>query len=130
MASTIETPSGLSSGQAMDLEARYGAHNYHPLPVVLSRGEGVFFWDAGGKALLRLPLRLLGREPGPPAPAASSRHGEQAERVTLTSRAFYNDAWALSRNSPSFGYEKVLPMNTGAEAVETALKMARRWGYR
>ena len=132
MSSTIETPTGLSSEQAMDLEARYGAHNYHPLPVVLTRGEGVFLWDPEGRRYFDFLSAYSAVNQGHCHPKIVAAMVEQAGRLALTSRAFYNDALGPFEKhiTELFGYDKVLPMNAGAEGVETALKLARRWGYR
>jgi ornithine--oxo-acid transaminase len=132
MASTIETPTGLSSGQAMDLEARYGAHNYHPLPVVLTRGEGVFLWDPEGNRYFDFLSAYSAVNQGHCHPRIVEAMVDQAGRLALTSRAFYNDTLGPFEKHVTelFGYDKVLPMNAGAEGVETALKLARRWGYR
>jgi ornithine--oxo-acid transaminase len=132
MASTIETPTGLSSGQAMDLEARYGAHNYHPLPVVLTRGEGVFLWDPEGNRYFDFLSAYSAVNQGHCHPRIVEAMVDQAGRLALTSRAFYNDTLGPFEKhiTELFGYDKVLPMNAGAEGVETALKLARRWGYR
>lgn len=132
MASTIETPTGLSSEQAMALEARYGAHNYHPLPVVLSRGEGVFLWDPEGKRYFDFLSAYSAVNQGHCHPKIVEAMVDQAGRLALTSRAFYNDTLGPFEKyiTELFGYDKVLPMNAGAEGVETALKLARRWGYR
>jgi ornithine--oxo-acid transaminase len=115
----------------IDREARYSAHNYHPLPVVLSRGEGVYVWDVDGMRYYDFLSGYSAVNQGHCHPRIIAALTEQAQRLTLTSRAFYNDllgeyAEYITR---LFGYNKVLPMNTGVEAVETALKLARRWGY-
>lgn len=132
MASTTETPTGLSSEQAIELEARYGAHNYHPLPVVLTRGEGVFLWDPEGKRYFDFLSAYSAVNQGHCHPKIVEAMVDQASRLALTSRAFYNDALGPFEKhiTELFGYDKVLPMNAGAEGVETALKLARRWGYR
>ncbi len=132
MASTIETPTGLSSEQAMELEARHGAHNYHPLPVVLTRGEGVYVWDLEGRRYFDFLSAYSAVNQGHCHPKIVAAMVEQASRLTLTSRAFYNDALGPFEKhiTELFGFDKVLPMNAGAEGVETALKLARRWGYR
>jgi len=132
MSSTIETPTGLSSRQAMDLEARYGAHNYHPLPVVLTRGEGVFLWDPEGRRYFDFLSAYSAVNQGHCHPKIVGAMVDQAGRLALTSRAFYNDTLGPFEKhiTELFGYDKVLPMNAGAEGVETALKLARRWGYR
>jgi len=132
MTSTIETPTGLSSAQAMELEARHGAHNYHPLPVVLTRGEGVYLWDPEGRRYLDFLSAYSAVNQGHCHPRIVEAMVEQSRRLALTSRAFYNDALGpFERHiTELFGFDKVLPMNAGAEGVETALKLARRWGYR
>jgi ornithine--oxo-acid transaminase len=115
----------------LELEERYGAHNYHPLPVVLSRGEGVFLWDVDGKRYYDFLSGYSAVNQGHCHPAITASFVEQAQRLTLTSRAFHNDLlgeFALFITN-YFGYDKVLPMNTGVEAVETAIKLCRRWGY-
>lgn len=132
MSSTIETPTGLSSQEAIDLEARYGAHNYHPLPVVLTRGEGVFLWDPEGRRYFDFLSAYSAVNQGHCHPKIVGAMVDQAGRLALTSRAFYNDTLGPFEKhiTELFGYDKVLPMNAGAEGVETALKLARRWGYR
>jgi ornithine--oxo-acid transaminase len=116
---------------AIELEDKYGAHNYHPLPVVLERGEGVFVWDVEGKQYFDFLSAYSAVNQGHCHPVIVQALIDQARKMTLTSRAFYNDALGEYEKfiSSYFGYNKVLPMNTGAEAVETALKLARRWGY-
>jgi len=115
----------------IDLEEKYGAHNYHPLPVVLERGEGVFLWDVDGKRYYDFLSGYSAVNQGHCHPVIVQALIEQAQQLTLTSRAFHSNllgeyAQFITR---CFGYDKVLPMNTGVEAVETALKLARRWGY-
>lgn len=115
----------------LDLEDRYGAHNYHPLPVVLTRGEGVHVWDVDGNRYYDFLSGYSAVNQGHCHPAIVAAMVEQASRLTLTSRAFYSDllgeyAQYVTRY---FGYDRVLPVNTGVEAVETALKLCRRWGY-
>lgn len=119
------------SAEAMALEARYGARNYHPLPVVLSRGEGVYLWDMEGRRYYDFLSAYSAVNQGHCHPHIIGALKEQAEKLTLTSRAFYNDQLGAYEKfiCEFFGYEKVLPMNTGAEAVETAIKLARKWGY-
>ena len=119
-----------SSQQAMELEDKYGAHNYHPLPVVLSKGEGAFLWDVEGKKYYDFLSAYSAVNQGHCHPKIVNALKEQAETLTLTSRAFYNDCLGPYEKyiTEYFGYDKVLPMNTGAEADETALKLARRWG--
>ncbi len=115
----------------MALEDRYGAHNYHPLPVVLERGEGVFVWDVKGKKYYDFLSAYSAVNQGHCHPKITGALKEQADRLTLTSRAFYNNVLGEYEKFATqfFGYDKLLPMNTGAEAVETAIKLARKWGY-
>jgi ornithine--oxo-acid transaminase len=121
----------LTSRRAMELEDRYGAHNYHPLPVVLSKGEGVYVWDVEGKRYFDFLSAYSAVNQGHCHPKIVKTLIEQARTLTLTSRAFYSDALGIFEKFVTgyFGYDKVLPMNTGAEAVETALKLCRRWAY-
>lgn len=121
----------LSSKQAMQLEDKYGAHNYHPLPVVLSRGEGVFVWDAEGKKYYDFLSAYSAVNQGHCHPRITETLIEQAKVLQLTSRAFYNDALGEYEKfvASFFGFDKVLPMNTGAEGVETAMKLVRKWAY-
>jgi len=121
----------LSSQEAMQLEAKHGAQNYHPLPVVLSRGEGVFVWDVEGRKYYDFLSAYSAVNQGHCHPRIIEALQKQAEKLTLTSRAFYNDQLGRFEKfiTEYFGYDKVLPMNTGAEAVETAIKIARKWGY-
>lgn len=120
-----------SASQAIELEEKYGAHNYHPLPVVLSRGEGVFLWDVDGKQYYDFLSAYSAVNQGHCHPKIKEALVEQAGMLTLTSRAFYNDVLGQFEKylAQFFGYDKVLPMNTGAEGVETAIKIARKWGY-
>ncbi|MCS5490423.1 ornithine--oxo-acid transaminase [Algoriphagus limi] len=120
-----------SSRQAIALENQYGAHNYHPLPVVLSRGEGVFLWDVEGKRYYDFLSAYSAVNQGHCHPRIQNALIEQAGKLTLTSRAFYNDVLGPFEKyiTEYFGFDKVLPMNTGAEGVETAIKIARKWGY-
>ena len=115
----------------IDLENEYGAHNYHPLPVVLSRGEGVYLWDVEGKRYYDFLSAYSAVNQGHCHPKIINALVEQAQKLTLTSRAFHNDQLGEYEKyiTHYFGFDKVLPMNTGAEAVETALKIARKWGY-
>lgn len=119
------------SEELISMEARYGAHNYHPLPVVLERGEGVYVWDVEGKRYYDFLAAYSAVNQGHCHPKILAALTEQAKKLTLTSRAFYNDALGEYEKfvTAFFGYDKVLPMNTGVEAVETAVKLARRWGY-
>lgn len=116
---------------AMTLEDQYGAHNYHPLPVVLSKGKGVHVWDVDGKKYYDFLSAYSAVNQGHCHPRIIKRLKEQAERLTLTSRAFYNDQLGKYEKylSGYFGFERVLPMNTGAEAVETAIKLCRKFAY-
>lgn len=115
----------------MKREDRYGAHNYHPLPVVLDRGQGVYVWDVEGKKYFDFLSAYSAVNQGHCHPKIINALVGQATRLTLTSRAFYNDVLGEFEQYATryFGYDKLLPMNTGAEAVETALKLARRWSY-
>lgn len=119
------------SAQAVALEEQYGAHNYHPLPVVLSRGEGVYVWDVEGKRYYDFLSAYSAVNQGHCHPKIIQALTEQAQKLTLTSRAFYNDMLGRWEEymSEYFGYDKMLPMNTGAEAVETAIKLTRKWAY-
>ena len=121
----------LTSQQAMDLEDKYGAHNYHPLPVVLSKGEGVFVWDAEGKKYYDFLSAYSAVNQGHCHPRIVKAMTDQAQTLTLTSRAFYNDVLGQYEKyaTETFHFDKLLPMNTGAEAVETALKLCRKWAY-
>ena len=121
----------ISSQDAIALEAKYGAQNYHPLPVVLNRGEGVYVWDVDGKKYYDFLSAYSAVNQGHCHPHIISALKEQAEKLTLTSRAFYNDMLGKYEKyvTEYFGFDRVLPMNTGAEAVETAMKLARKWGY-
>ncbi|WP_228238968.1 ornithine--oxo-acid transaminase [Allomuricauda sp. M10] len=121
----------LTSQQAIDLENKYGAHNYHPLPVVLSRGEGVYVWDVEGKRYYDFLSAYSAVNQGHCHPKIVGAMVQQAQTLTLTSRAFYNDMLGKYEQyaTATFGFDKLLPMNTGAEAVETALKICRRWAY-
>lgn len=115
----------------MDREARYGAHNYHPLPVVLERGEGIYVWDTDGKRYFDFLSAYSAVNQGHCHPKIVNAMTEQAKKLALTSRAFYNDVLGEWEEfiTRYFGYDKVLPMNTGAEADETALKLCRKWAY-
>lgn len=119
------------TAEAIALEAQYGAQNYHPLPVVLHRGEGVFVWDVEGRKYYDFLSAYSAVNQGHCHPKIIGALNEQASKLTLTSRAFYNDRLGEYEKyvAEFFGYDKVLPMNTGAEAVETAIKLARKWGY-
>jgi ornithine--oxo-acid transaminase len=115
----------------LDLEEQYGAHNYHPLPVVLQKGQGVFLWDVDGKRYYDFLSGYSAVNQGHCHPKIIAAFMLQAQQLTLTSRAFYNNALGEYAEfiTNFFGYDKVLPMNTGVEAVETAIKLCRRWGY-
>ena len=116
----------------IDLENRYGAHNYHPLPVVLAKGKGPFVWDVDGKRYFDFLSAYSAVNQGHCHPKIVKALCDQAQDLCLTSRAFYNDCLGPYEKFATefFGYDKLLPMNSGAEAVETALKLARRWGYK
>lgn len=120
-----------TSQLAIQLEEKYGAHNYHPLPVVLSRGEGPFLWDVEGKQYFDFLSAYSAVNQGHCHPKIIAAMIEQAQKLTLTSRAFYNDCLGAYEQYVTrfFGYDKVLPMNSGAEADETALKLCRKWAY-
>lgn len=120
-----------SAPGAILLEEKYGAHNYHPLPVVLSKGEGVFLWDVEGRRYYDFLSAYSAVNQGHCHPRIIRALTEQAKELTLTSRAFYNDKLGLAEKyiCETFDYEKVLFMNSGAEANETAIKLARKWGY-
>lgn len=120
-----------STRQFIDLEEKYGAHNYHPLPVVLSRGKGCYVWDVDGKRYFDFLSAYSAVNQGHCHPRIVGALKEQAEKLCLTSRAFYNDTLGPYEQfiHDYFGYDKILPMNSGAEGVETALKLARKWGY-
>ena len=121
----------LNSADAIALEDKYGAHNYHPLPVVLSRGEGVHVWDAEGKQYYDFLSAYSAVNQGHCHPKIVGAMISQTQTLTLTSRAFYNDKLGKYEEfvTKYFGFDKVLPMNTGAEAVETAIKLCRKWAY-
>jgi len=120
-----------SAQEAIQLEEQYGAHNYHPLPVVLHRGEGVFLWDVDGKRYYDFLSAYSAVNQGHCHPRIIRALTEQARELTLTSRAFYNDKLGVAEKyiCETFGYQKALFMNSGAEANETAIKLARKWGY-
>lgn len=121
----------VSSQNLIELEDRYGAHNYHPLPVVLSKGEGVYVWDVEGKRYYDFLSAYSAVNQGHCHPKIVGAMIQQAQTLTLTSRAFYNDQLGPYEEylTRYFGFDKVLPMNTGAEAVETAIKITRKWAY-
>ena len=124
-------PRSFGTADAIALEDKYGAHNYHPLPVVLSRGEGVYVWDVEGKKYYDFLSAYSAVNQGHCHPKIVGAMINQAQTLTLTSRAFYNDKLGVYEEfiTNYFGFDKVLPMNTGAEAVETALKISRKWAY-
>ncbi len=117
--------------QLINLENQYGAHNYHPLPAVLDRGEGVYVWDVEGKRYYDFLSAYSAVNQGHCHPKITAALTTQAQQLTLTSRAFYNSKLGIFEQfiTRYFGYDKFLPMNTGAEAVETAIKLGRKWGY-
>lgn len=121
----------LTSQQAIELENKYGAHNYHPLPVVLSKGEGVYVWDVDGKQYYDFLSAYSAVNQGHCHPKIVNAMVQQAQTLTLTSRAFHNDMLGKYEKFACefFGFDKLLPMNTGAEAVETAIKLSRKWAY-
>jgi ornithine--oxo-acid transaminase len=120
-----------STSSVLRLEDQFSAHNYHPLPVVLTRGQGVYVWDVDGKKYYDFLSGYSALNQGHCHPKILASLMNQAQRLTLTSRAFHNDRFGeyAAFITEYFGYQKVLPMNTGVEAVETAIKLARRWGY-
>ncbi len=122
---------GSASAEAIALEQKYGAHNYHPLPVVLNKGKGVFVWDVEGKKYYDFLSAYSAVNQGHCHPKIVEAMINQAQTLTLTSRAFYNDMLGKFEKyiTGTFGFDKYLPMNTGAEAVETALKICRKWAY-
>ena len=121
----------LTSNEAIALEEKHGAHNYHPLPVVLSKGEGVYVWDVEGKRYYDFLSAYSAVNQGHCHPKLVQALTDQAQTLTLTSRAFYNDKLGAyeKKITELFGFDKVLPMNSGAEAVETAIKLTRKWAY-
>ena len=121
----------MTSQQAIELENKYGAHNYHPLPVVLTKGEGVYVWDVNGKQYYDFLSAYSAVNQGHCHPKIVNALVNQSKTLTLTSRAFYNDMLGKYEKFACefFGFDKLLPMNTGAEAVETALKLCRKWAY-
>lgn len=122
----------LTSANAIELEDKYGAHNYHPLPVVLAKGEGALVWDVEGKQYFDFLSAYSAVNQGHCHPKIVGAMVEQAQTLTLTSRAFYNNMLGIYEKyiTEYFGYDKVLPMNSGAEADETALKLCRKWAYK
>ena len=129
--STMSVLEKISSQEIIALEDKYGAHNYHPLPVVLAKGEGVYVWDVEGKKYYDFLSAYSAVNQGHCHPKIVGAMVAQAQTLTLTSRAFYNDKLGVYEEfiTNYFGFDKVLPMNTGAEAVETALKLCRKWAY-
>jgi ornithine--oxo-acid transaminase len=129
MQSTINTSA--KTQYYLELEEQYGAHNYHPIPVVLTRGEGVYVWDVEGKRYYDFLSGYSALNHGHCHPKIVQAFMEQAKKLTLTSRAFHNDMMGEYAKfvTEYFGYDKVLPMNTGVEAVETAIKLCRKWAY-
>lgn len=121
----------LTSNEAIALEEKYGAHNYHPLPVVLTKGEGVYVWDVEGKKYYDFLSAYSAVNQGHCHPKLVDAITAQAQQLALTSRAFYNDKLGTyeKKITELFGFDKVLPMNSGAEAVETAIKLTRKWAY-
>ena len=126
-----EMQTSTKSQYLIDLEDKHGAHNYHPLPVVLERGDGVFLWDVEGKKYYDFFAAYGAVNQGHNHPKITTALIEQVQKLALTSRAFHNNVLGEYEKfiTDFFGYNKVLPMNTGAEGVETAMKLARRWGY-
>ena len=131
ISSTKDSSPSSPSEVVFQKEGKFGAHNYHPLPVALSRAEGVSVWDVEGKRYFDFLSAYSAVNQGHCHPKIIKALSDQAAQLTLTSRAFYNDVLGDYEEyiTRMFGYDKVLPMNTGVEAVETALKMARKWGY-
>lgn len=127
----METTQKLTSQDAIKLEDQHGAHNYHPLPVVLSKGEGVYLWDVEGKKYFDFLSAYSAVNQGHCHPKIINALKEQAETLTLTSRAFHNDVLGPYEKfmTEFFGFDKLLPMNTGAEGVETAIKICRKYAY-
>lgn len=121
----------ISSQQAIDIEDKHGAHNYHPLPAVLKEGKGVFVWDVEGKKYYDFLSAYSAVNQGHCHPKIVNAMTDQANRITLTSRAFHNNVLGIFEKYATeyFGFDKLLPMNTGAEAVETAIKICRKWAY-
>ncbi len=128
---TVSMQAGISSAAAMALEDKYGAHNYHPIPVVLARGEGVHVWDVEGKHYFDFLSAYSAVNQGHCHPRIIGAMVKQAHTLTLTSRAFYNDKLGIAEQylCKYFGFDRALMMNSGAEAVETAIKLARKWAY-
>ncbi len=129
--STDPGPPGPKSKAILEKENKYGAHNYHPLPVAICKGEGVYVWDVEGKRYFDFLSGYSSLNQGHRHPRIIKVLKEQVDKLTLTSRAFYNDALGEFEEYATklFGYDKLLPMNSGVEAAETAVKLARRWAY-
>lgn len=127
----MELKKPTTSAEAIALENAHGAHNYHPLPVVLNRGQGVHVWDIEGKKYFDFLSAYSAVNQGHCNPKIIDALKSQAETLTLTSRAFHNDILGVYEKyvTELFGYDKILPMNTGVEGGETANKLARKWGY-
>lgn len=127
----LSSPSPPNPHQYVEREDRYGAHNYHPIPVVLSRGQGAFVWDVDGKRYLDFLSAYSAVNQGHCHPRIVKAMTDQAQKLALSSRAFFNDALGEYEQyiTQLLGFDKVLPMNTGVEGGETAVKLARRWGY-
>lgn len=125
------TDKNYTTPELIELENQYGAHNYHPLPVALEKGEGVYVWDVEGKRYYDFLSAYSAVNQGHCHPKIINSLIEQAQKLTLTSRAFYNNRLGVYEKFVTryFGYDKVLPMNTGTEAVETAIKLCRKWAY-
>ena len=132
-ASNVSEKTAASSPEELviERERKFGAQNYHPIPVALSRGEGVFVWDVEGKRYFDFLSGYSAVNQGHRHPKIIAALNDQASKLTLTSRAFYNDVLGefAEYMTRTIGYDKMLPMNTGVEAVETAVKLSRRWGY-
>ena len=124
-------PTTISTQQAIELEEKHGAHNYHPIPVVITRGEGVYVWDVEGNRYYDFLAAYSAVNQGHCHPRILQAMIDQASRLTLTSRAFHNDILGEYEAfmTKLFGYDKLLPMNTGVEGGETAIKLTRRWAY-
>lgn len=127
----VSNTTAMAAANYLALEEKYGAHNYHPLPVVLNKGEGIYLWDVEGKRYFDFLSGYSAVNQGHCHPKIIAALIEQAQKLTLTSRAFHNDLLGEYAKyiTEYFGYDKVLPMNTGVEGGETAIKLARRWGY-
>jgi ornithine--oxo-acid transaminase len=131
LSATPPGPPGPNSEAIFEREYKYGAHNYKPVPVALCKGEGVYVWDVDGKKYLDFMSGYSALNQGHRHPRIIKALKDQADKLTLTSRAFYNDALGEFEEYATelFGYHKLLPMNTGVEAAETSIKLARRWAY-